>query len=433
MRCGFHVRCNPTAGSLIPVALRSRFSSTQQEVLRAVVTTPISKGTVLGFRFFGPTEGYLSPMAVPLNFALEVDIEPGQFIQIQRLAPGFGTALMAVTFPTPCAEPIMTLLGRTVTELTDAVTGASCYLYWSPPPGCKEAALVPIAAIAGPGIDAGSFLPPPCVLPCKFAIVPGVTHIDGDYVVLSDKRGCGVPGTWYEGAWQLSKAHPWACLLDADLPWTLAVDSLCSQMYTVPRPGALVPIGVRPHVADSPFVAQLVLVATAPISSGTRIQVTAQCTYNSATPQAYWQWTAVGDVAPGTVIDMAGLSLLPGVQPSVNTGIIARVPAAGDDDGSVAFTDFTVFVQSPCDPEARHNVTALYTCARPPGVPLPLGLSAGASMPTSPWPGLQPALVPLTVKPEAWPMAVFPLCAATPVPWISQPTPCMRRMPLALP
>jgi hypothetical protein len=78
-------------------------------------------------------------------------------------------------------------------------------------------------------------------------------------------------------------------------------------------------------------------------------------------------------------------------------------------------------------------VTALYTCARPAGAPLPSTLVAGVSMPAGPWPD-GPAVLPVPqtgrtcvpVPKSMWRAKGIALAGTTPVPWCcgATPLPC---------
>jgi hypothetical protein len=416
----------------LPVALRARLSApaTGNQVLRCLVTMPISAGTTLGFRFFEPTNGYLSPYATTVTFATTGALSPGQVVDVVRLAPGSGTALVRTLYAAPCAAGTTDALGFTSTDLVDSVAGNSCFVFWRP--ARCAAPDVALAAIAGMGLGAGdaAYLPPPCVLPCQFIVkpsVPGGPNVD--YVTVGPPAGSApatggaVPGTWRQ-AWQVVKFRAWVAGNDAlPAPWSLA-DDFTSGLYTQPSPGALIPVATRPHLEGSAFPAQLVLVVTTPIAGGTTLQLSASPTVD---PPAYWTWQAPltpTALPAGTVLDFTGLGFGSGWMPSVNVGTVTSVATGGDDPGDL--TEFTVFCNDPCG-TGRANVTALYTCARPTGCELPPGLTAGLDMPAAPWPAPCASILPVQgVPPDAWPMAALALSRLAPVAWSWQPTPCFR-------
>jgi hypothetical protein len=425
----------PSAGSVLPVAQRVAFggSSNGQQVLRCVVTTTIAAGTVLGFRFFVPTNGYMSPFATTITFATAGVLLPGDFIEVVRSAPGSGTVLNRIRYPTPCADGEQATIGSTVTDLLDTIAGNSCYMYWSPNKCAAPDVALAVVTGTGPGASDPVFLPPPCALPCQYVVSPSVSPDPPvDFVVLGSggAKGGAIPGLWKD-AWQLCRYRAWVGYQEPATAWDVVVDALSAGLYIAPPPGALIPLGVKPHLAGSSFMAQLVLVATTVIPAGTTLQLTASVAVD---PLPYWAWTAPADadVPAGTVLNFAGLGLVPAAFPWVNIGTVVRVPTTDPDTADL--TDFTVFSINPCDAanvEGRTYVTALYTCARPTGSVLPPGLTVGVDMPCAPWPAPCASIVAVTgVRPESWPMAAWALNHAKPVAWSWQPVPVFRTAPL---
>ncbi len=403
-------------------------------MLRALVTDWLPANIQLGFRFYSPLDGYLSVAALSLTFVTSAVLNPGMYVEVVRLAPGSGTVLNALTFPAECAGggPTTVTIGTSVTDLPDSVQGDSCFLYWLPP-RCASP-LVPIAAIAGFAIGAGTYLPPVCVLPCQYSVDPGMPASPPvNFAVIGPGfgsevlKGSAVPGAWSQ-AWQLAKYKAWVGYDSVPL-WTNIVNAFSRGVYVAPTPGALVPIAVKPHIDGSAFLAQLVVAASTTIPAGVVLHISASTAFN---PTAYWTWYAptTGDLPPGTILDFAGLTLQSDAYPTANVGLLTLAVTPTTDVGN--YTDFVIFADNPCavdddDGAGRSYVTALYTCARPPGGPLPPGLVTGADMPSAPWPGLAPSILPVTgVPPEAWPGAARALNHLCPVAWSWQPTPCFR-------
>ena len=114
-----------------------------------------------------------------------------------------------------------------------------------------------------------------------------------------------------------------------------------------------------------------------------------------------------------------------------NTDVLP-LPFGADAD----LTDFTAYCISPCADGVESDpvplplyVTALYTCARPAGAPLPASLTPGVSEPASPWP-CGPQVLPVqgcggaagcagsvALSAAAWRCKGLALCAQPPVPW----------------
>ena len=423
----------PGPGSVVPVAIRVRFdqSHNNSQVLRVVVTTPIRAGTVLGFRFYTPTDGYLSPYSTTVTFATSAVLAPGDFLQIERLAPGSGTALVCIQFPEPCSEPVCTVVGSTTTDLPNTLNGNSCFMYYAPTKCGAPIVALAVVTGSGPGASDPIYLPPPCTLPCQYAFSPNVpVGPSVDYLVLGpgveEAKGGAIPGTW-SAMWQLARYRAWAAYDETVRPWRTIVNALSGGLYLAPPPGAMIPLGARSYLAGSSFLAQLVLVATTTIAAGTVFQVSASTAID---PAPYWEWTSPldADLPPGSVVDMSGLGLVAGSVPSVNVGTIVALEVVDPPDGNL--TEFTVFTVNPCNAEdsaARSYVTAVYTCARPTGDCLPPGLVVGTDMPAAPWPAPAAVLLPVSgIKPTAWPMAAWALNHVCPVPWTIQPVPCFR-------
>jgi hypothetical protein len=431
-------------GALQPLALRLRFATpavlNNVPLLDALVTCPVSAGTALGFRFFAPTDTYLSPGAVVAGFITEAACLPGDVLRVAfKTVPGQGLVLLRLRY-TPCnPTPSVLTVGTCTAVFTTAVAGYSCYLYWTPRPTVCCGGVVGLAAIAaGPGAAAG--LPPPCVLPCQFALVPNVefplpTDDTGQYVVYDGAASTAVPAAWV-AAWRLLKYGPWVTLADTGFTvWDTALGALESALYIALPPGALVPLAVRPHAANTAWTAQLALVATVPIPAGTQVSVTAALGSDPATLPTYWVWTSptTTDLPAGTVVDMNALGVTAGASPVVNVGTIAADATVLPLGLDAALTDFTVFARSPCGPSdpITHFITAVYTCSRPADTPLPEALVPGVAMPLVPWPA-GPAVLPVAgrccvpVPPAAWRCKGLALCSTPPVAWAcgTTPVPC---------
>ena len=429
-------------GALFPVALRvgvTGASLAGLALLDALVTRPLAAGVYLAFRFYEPSAGFNSPSALSVGFPLPIPVSPGDVLRVKAGPSGTGTALQLVRYGTQCdaASVVVTALAETDTVLTPLILGWSCFLYSVPPARQCCTKLEAIAAV-GATAPALQFMPPPSVLPCQFAVAPASDTLPSGARVAyarllngSPGASAALPGDWPKGAWQALRFGPWAYSTDGgNIAFdTGVVAELESAFYVAPLPGALLPVAVRPHFVGVPGTAQLALVVTQVIPAGTQVLLSADPT-TDAVPQ--WQWTAptTYDVKPGTVLLWSGLCLLAGYQtPAANIGTLQYVgdPAAPDAD----LTDFVVFTAA-CASRSRatyRNITAVYTCARPTGDPLPEGLSAGRDMPSSPWPA-SASILPLntlccsaTVPFSAWPCLQITLCNLRPVAWSCQELP----------
>lgn len=422
-------------GTLLPVAFRLRNGGAPSTAALALVdflvTAKVPMGTALSFRWYPSLQGYQSADSVTLAFSVTAAIPAGTFLRVQRVAaPGTGTILLWQQYAqgSPVA-PVQ--VGATPVVLGDGALGWSCFGFCTPRP--RSACCAPIqalCAVAGQAPGADLYLPPTCLLPCQFAIVP-TTAVSPASDFVSVPLGA-VPGAWYTGGWQAVKYTPWSQYQEPAFPYGLVAAADQATGYIAPNPGAVVPVAFRPHAAQSPCPAQLVLVVTETLPAGTVLQVSA--TAETPPMTACWMWTspATCDLPPGTVIDMNNLSVLGGAAPpAVSVGTLQALLSLDED---IALTEFTVFSEQLVGgPESntQRYVTALYTCARPPGIPLPPCLVAGTSAPAAPWPAsptistaaVAAATAPCNRRSVPWLCRRLRLLTACVVPWVCQPVP----------
>lgn len=449
--CRALVPGSPSAGCLCPVALRMNVplgtvSLDNLPLLDALVTKPLAATSYIAFRFFPPVEGYLSTNAVTVGFYLGQDLWPGSVLRVQSQAASAGTALVCLEFPGPCAgsSPVVTTLATTPTVLQVPMVGWSCFLYSVPSltggrgKCCTQ--LTAIAAISGNAVSAWQYLPPTCILPCQFTVVPlplSTSTINPLALVAyasPEPSQAAVPQTWAH-AWQTIKFGPWSLSTDS-AAFVGIVQTTEASLYLAPGHGAMIPVAYRPHAAGSPVSAQLVLAVTERIAAGTTLAISADLSTGPSSPAPFWLWTAplAADVLPGAVVSLCNLGVVAGTVPTASLGYVSAVFTS---DVDLPLTDFTVFAQSLCAGLAssdvvasRRFVTALYTCARGPGQLLPDCLVAGQDMPAAPWPAM-PAVLPVAsecagappVSASLWPCFRNTLCHMTPVAWSCQPVP----------
>jgi hypothetical protein len=449
--------CTVGPGALLPVSLILQYDAPAAgaPVIDALVTVPIPAGTALGFRFYPHDATFLAPTNVSLVFVTLYDCLPGDFVRVVWHPSTTGMALNRLRYSCSTEGPydVDTLLIASCTATftpVELVGPYNVFLYTLARSGvsaCNRSctSMVGLSAIAS---STSAILPSPCVLPCAFAIVPDGLENDpapeAVSVSLMASEAIGYPERW-SAAWQWIKYGAWTAFDVVDYEDTVSVAE--SYMYVAGTPGMLIPLAVKPHVVHDAWTAQVAFVVTTTIAAGTLLALSAQLPAgNGSVPVPYWLWyaPATADVCPGAVLSFTNLGVVGGVLPGVNVGTVVRAPFleayAGPD---LDLTDFTVFSAHPClltatgiwatEPHQVQYVTALYTCARPAGAPLPSTLVAGVSMPAGPWPD-GPAVLPVPqtgracvpVPKSMWRAKGIALAGTTPVPWCcgATPLPC---------
>lgn len=425
---GMQVTRPMAAGSLLPLALNTAFAGDVNEaLLDALACACVPAGTLLGFRFYDPLTSYVAATAATLQYVTAADIVPGDVLRLLNTADA--TVLLHLRFE-QCVVPPVVVASVSVpaTFIGGTLPSWSCYLFSVPAGGtCCCSSVTGVASV-------GQTPPPTCVVPCQFQVCTTLPVVDTPYTyvmatVNSSVQGA-VPGSW-SNAWQVVKYCQWAPL---DTDYVGTVNAMESQLYVAPTPGQVVPVAVRPHIADTPFTAQLAVVVTAPLPAGTTFAITAEIAPAADAPVPYWLYTAPADkgVCAGTVLAFSGLAVVEGVTPCVNIGNVVGLPDNWPAD-DIDLTDFTLFSTAPCfDGAGVRYISVLYTCARDNAQPLPPCIVPGVSAPAAPWP-TGPRILPtkacVAVPACEWPCTAQKLLCAAPVPWTCQPTPCFRLCP----
>lgn len=385
-------------------------------VLSALVTTPLRRGTVLGFRFYPHGENYLSAAASAVTFAIGADVPAGTALTLRTTPPSYAYAGMLLLSRARGAAS-SALLGATGSRPVLAVH-SSVFVYWAP----RYSHVEPISALGVLSAAGAPVLPPSSVLPCKYAITTldpggGAGDAAGQFVY---STATAVPGAWTH-AWQVLKwgvEAQWATAPIAD--YSADVEAVEDARHVQLQPGQLVAIAYKPYEFDvaPAFPGQLVLVVTREVAPGTVARVRGGPWDDSGA--AHWVWTAPPTCAllPGTVIDMGGLR--PSMLPTVNIGSIAPGDAVPEITDS--FLEFTVFSDDGA-------VTGVYPCSYFGAVPSQL--VPGVSILATPWPDCASILsVPCCCSRVAsWECFVLQLQRACPTRWLCQPLPSFSDAP----
>ena len=392
-------------------------------VLNALVTTPLKRGTVLGFRFYPHAENYTSVAASAVTFTLGFDVVAGSSLALRSTPDSYAYTGMLLYSRPPGPDGIATLLGTAGSRPVLSVR-SSVFVYWAP---CYSR----IEGISALGMmDTTSELPTPPVMPpqafvpCKFALtVPDAAAGDATakfvYCVAA-----AVPGSWTH-AWQVMKWHiaaNWA--VEANAGYVANVDAAEVRRFVQLQPRQLMAIAYKPYEYDQApaFSGQLVLLVTSTVPAGTTAYIRGGDWSTTDGLGAHWAWTAPPACAllPGTVVDIGGLR--PGAMPTVNIGTIVQgnlVPAATD-----SFAAYTVFAaQSPPDVTGFMPVTGVYPCSYTGEVPAPL--TPGVSILENPWPDCAAILgTSCCYRVASWECFSLQLVQrACPLRWLCQPLP----------
>lgn len=429
----------PVAGSLQPVAYQYlKTSSEDAPIMDLLVTTPIRRNIVLGFRFFPRSEGYLSQCSSTVTFTLRRALRPGSYL---RLTDGGKTL---VSYSSDPDSPKVVGNATTPPLIRDF---SSCFVFWAPclnkVEGISFIGLkVPVAYLrstchcyADDDLSCDEYLyplpPPTCVLPCQFAIVVTINTVAAPevrYVVYNGTKR-GVPAKWIR-AWQILKfggRTNWAQV--SQVSYDDFLDSLRATLFLALEAGQLFPIAYRPHTLECPdFPAQLSLVVTEEIPSKAVVWIVPNCSdVNNVRAEALWKWSApkCETVCAGTVLDLSGLAYKH--KPRASVGCIERTGSWPDCDFPI--TSFTLYAYSEnaSPDETIYPVTALYTCSY--DCEIPFGLIPGQSMPKLPWPDCA-SILPVetcSVRPiRDWGCHRLLLASLCPIRWFCQPLPVFR-------
>jgi hypothetical protein len=380
-----------------------------------LVTTPIQRDVVLGFRFYPENESYLSPRSSTVTFVLRSSLKPGQTVQLEN-----GGKTLTLQKPTGPSY----VLGSSVTPPIVRAR-ASCFIFWVPYRNAQP------AGIAAIGFDA-AHLPPPCILPCEWTTrvnVPLEPDAALHYMVYGNYNRLSIPSAWIH-AYQLFKyagARQWtavdAATYDADVAY------LRDNLYISLVPAQLLPIAYRPHdVENAAFAGTLVLVVTECIPATTQVWVVPNCSdETNVRGEALWLWTSPNcDMVPGSVVNLTGLGWHH--TPAASRGCVESIGTWPLEDFDItAFTLYSLPHEATND-DVSHAITALYPCSY--ACPIPTILIPGTSMAASPWPDCASILpIDFCRSVNNWKCDRLRLLFLCPERWLCQPLPKFRTAP----
>lgn len=419
-RCPVLTAC-PSVGSLLPVAYTASSSFATLEIMDLLVTTPIARGVMLGFRFYPHADGYNSAAASAVAFSLDASLAAGDVVRLARNAVS-GTDL--ILDPAGAA----TTIGH-ATTVPSITAISSCMVYWAPNLqtlrgiswiGLRDTAVAPVTE---------PIPPPTSVVPCQFAFfVDRYTAAQGYVFYDPSAYVPNIPGTWIN-AWQVLKfSAGWVAADAAVDAYAATVDAATDVLYVSLTPGQLTAVAYRPYdfAAAPAFAAQLVLVLTSCVPPGTVVYITGNDWGGTSVgvADAWFVWTSPPTtfLPPGTVVDIT--NLLPPPSASAPTASVGTM-ALGAGHAAVApntdITAFTAYSASVAD-SANHPVAAVYPCAYR-GI-IAAGLQPGMSILQTPWPDCSAILSFQTCKRICdWPCEQTVLNRTAPVRWLLQPTP----------
>lgn len=410
--CGCGAPAWPEPGSIL--VLGYAYMATDGPLLDALVTTRIIRRTLLGFRFYPRTEGYLSTNSSSVGFVITADLLPGSFLRLQFTDDG-GMRLLARTSDS----------SDWIAVASDATTApaipvrASVYLYWAAPGSsqCPQ----PISSFSFTVEDEPEPVPP-CVLPCKWQLIQPAPDTPNDYLVADITTG--VPGSWHGGAWQVLKwGQPWTAGVNSPGAYAAAVESVEDGLYVAVQPGQVAILAYRPYdpVRAPAFGAQLVFVLTTCIPAGTQLSIFVANPVWSTDLEPSWTWTAPpgADLCPGTCVDLTQLGTgdaFDNPRPRASIGTLVTGSGRPVDGPITAFV-----ITSSAD--ASSAVTAMLPCSY--GGLVPSCLVFGFSILCRPWPDCASRIVAPSCKHVAdWPLETVLLARACPVRWLMEPSPC---------
>lgn len=395
----------PVAGSLLPIAYITSGVLTEENLLDLLVTTNITAGVVLGFRFFPGTEGYQSRYSSSVSFVLPQNILAGGFLRLRYDAPG-----VVLLYKANGSVPEWATIGN-ATQAPALTANCSCLVYWSPDK-CTTGgiAFIGIRTAETVTLENAAPVPPPCsVVPCEFQIVRPAPGGPSTWIALQDYV---VPGKWIN-AWQIAKwSSGWT---DGDpTGYELVVDNLEATLHVSLQPGQLIPVAFKPYLSAEPtssFGGEWALVVTEPIPANTSFYLFSNAwDLDEARDNLTVRWTTRTCVPAGTVVDIVGFGTNAWRASIGHITVIMPGLPAGDIYGLTAYT------------AEGHAITATYTCVYE--GPVPTDLIPGVSMPARPWPNCA-SILPTSPCHRVcnWLCERVLLNALTPKRWITQPLP----------